>query len=122
MSGISIALFSYNGDNYIERQLQSLSQQTLQPCELVVFDDRSTDSNFEIIRSISSSSPFPVTVIVNEERVGYRRNFMKAAHLCQGDLIAFSDQDDIWEPEKLATVSGVFEDSQVVLCVRAKTC
>ncbi|HYG27337.1 MAG TPA: glycosyltransferase, partial [Caulobacteraceae bacterium] len=41
----------------------------------------------------------------NETNLGYVRNFLKAAGLCEGDWIAFCDQDDVWAADKLAAVS-----------------
>ena len=112
---ISIAMATYNGERFLEQQLQSLSKQTLLPAELVVCDDTSGDATVDIIRRFSETAPFPVKLIVNETRLGWRRNFLKAASLCVSEYIAYCDQDDIWLPEKLATVQSYLEKERPML-------
>lgn len=114
-SRISIAMATYNGEQFIRQQLDSLANQSLLPVELVVTDDCSTDTTLQILEDFSKNSPFPVRVHRNPNRLGYRDNFLKAASLCTGELIAFCDQDDVWLPEKLATMDLVFDDDKVLL-------
>lgn len=112
---VSIALATYNGARYIAEQLESLAQQTVLPDELVVSDDASSDETLSIVATFATEAPFPVRIEKNAERLGYRANFMKAAHLCKSDLIAFCDQDDVWLPLKLAACLATFEHKQVLL-------
>ncbi len=99
---ISIAMATYNGEAYIRAQLDSLAKQTLLPKELIVCDDGSDDRTLEIVERFSkTTAPFPVHIYRNQERLGFADNFLQAASLCNGDLIAFCDQDDVWLPEKL---------------------
>ena len=115
MSSISIALATHNGCKYIVEQLESLQEQVLLPVEVVVCDDVSTDNTLELVDDFAARAPFPVKVFCNETRLGYRDNFMKAASLCRGDLIAFCDQDDVWSPRKLLEVEKRFNDAGVML-------
>jgi len=105
---ISIAMATYNGARFIEQQLESFAAQTLPPAELVVTDDGSTDGTIEIVDRFASQAAFPVHVHRNPEQLGYTRNFSRAASLCTGDLVCFSDQDDRWHPAKLAKVAEEF--------------
>src|SRR5882672_1499287 len=98
MKTVSIAMATYNGARFIAEQLQSISNQTAPPSEVVICDDHSTDSTIEIATQFAAKAPFPVRIEKNTERLGYRSNFMKAAHLCKSDFVAFSDQDDVWLP------------------------
>lgn len=115
LPAISIALATYNGERFLAEQLESLSAQTLLPLELVVADDGSTDATLSILRDFAARAPFPVHVHESDERLGYRRNFRRAAQLCRGELISFCDQDDIWLPTKIATVAAHFADPGVLL-------
>jgi glycosyltransferase involved in cell wall biosynthesis len=115
MTTISIAMATYNGANFIGAQLDSLAAQTFLPYELVVTDDGSTDETLDIIAVFSKTAPFPVHVHMNAQRLNYRANFMQCANRCSGDLIAFCDQDDIWDRDKLATVVENFDDADVDL-------
>jgi glycosyltransferase involved in cell wall biosynthesis len=98
---ISIALCTYNGERFLARQLASIQQQTVLPYELVICDDCSTDKTIEIVRDFTASALFPVRIFRNERNLGFVANFERAIGLCQGDLIALSDQDDIWYPNRL---------------------
>ena len=112
---ISIAMATYNGSKYLVEQLDSLAAQTLTPYELIVTDDGSTDSTLEILDEFTRRAPFPVHIHRNEQRLGYRDNFLKAARLCGGELIAFCDQDDVWMPDKLLCVAQAFADDKLLL-------
>lgn len=105
----SIAMCTYNGAKYLEEQLRSFVNQTRLPDELIVCDDRSSDNTMDILCQFAKTAPFPVTVIQNEESLGVVKNFEKSAYLCKGDIIFFSDQDDIWKPEKIYRFMEIFE-------------
>jgi glycosyltransferase involved in cell wall biosynthesis len=111
MMKLSIALCTYNGGQYLQEQLDSVDAQTRAPDELVVCDDLSTDQTREILESYAARSSFPVRLCFNEQNIGSTRNFARAIELCEGDLIALSDQDDIWHPEKLERLEATFVSS-----------
>lgn len=119
MTKISIAMATYNGELYIRRQLDSIAQQTLPPAELIVCDDGSTDSTVNIVNDFSRSAPFPVEVVQNEKRLGFTANFLQAARMCHGDLIAFCDQDDEWLPQKLHRIVEISRESDALLFANA---
>ncbi len=106
---ISVAMCTYNGEPYLQEQLDSISAQTRLPCELVVCDDRSKDGTVEILNAFAKTAPFPVRVSVNDEQLGSTRNFDKAMRLCRGEYISLTDQDDRWMPEKLARLGGLLD-------------
>jgi glycosyltransferase involved in cell wall biosynthesis len=112
---VSVAMATYNGRRYVAEQLNSLAEQHQLPDELVVTDDASSDDTVAIVDAFASKAPFPVRIVRNAERVGYRRNFMCAAALCQSELIAFCDQDDIWNSQKLSICAASFSDPEVLL-------
>jgi len=112
---ISIAMATYNGEKFILEQLNSLAAQTTLPAELIVTDDGSADRTLEIIRTFAQTAPFAVDIYPNPKRLGYAENFLRAASLCQGDLIAFCDQDDVWLPQKLAVAAAPFSDPEVLI-------
>lgn len=118
---VSVAMATYNGAAFLDGQLASIAAQTRTPDELVVCDDGSTDGTVEILERFAREAPFEVRVIRNEQRLGYGDNFMKAARACRGDVIAWSDQDDVWMPEKLARCLHPFEQDPDVLVVEHST-
>lgn len=121
---ISIALATYNGAKYLNQQLNSFAEQIRLPDELVICDDASSDATVQIINEFATHATFPVRLHINEKNLGLFANFERAIILCSGDIIALSDQDDIWHEDKLAkyehtfnaspSASAVFSDAEVV--------
>jgi hypothetical protein len=115
MLEISVVMATFQGAPFLKEQLESLSAQTLLPVELIVSDDGSTDRTLEIVESFAATAPFVVHVSRNTARLGYRENFMRAATMAAAPLIAFCDQDDVWDVEKLRHMAGAFENDSVLL-------
>ena len=121
---ISVAMCTYNGEQFLAQQLASMAQQSRPPDELVVCDDRSTDRTVAMIREFAASVRYPVRVFENEYNLGVAANFERAIRLCEGNLIALADQDDIWYPIRLERserelaahpeVGLVFSDADVI--------
>jgi glycosyltransferase involved in cell wall biosynthesis len=105
---ISIAMCTYNGEKYLQEQLDSFLQQTRLPDELVVCDDGSQDSTVAILQAYADQAPFPVRIYINSEQLGASKNFEQAISRCNGDIITLSDQDDTWVPTKLMKFDKVF--------------
>jgi glycosyltransferase involved in cell wall biosynthesis len=97
---VSIALCTYNGDAYLKQQLDSIVNQSYPEIELIVVDDCSTDNTLNILKEYSARYSF-IKLFINPQNLGYIRNFEKAMSLCNGDFIALSDQDDIWDLNKI---------------------
>jgi glycosyltransferase involved in cell wall biosynthesis len=104
----SIAMTTFNGERYLREQLESICNQARLPDEVIICDDRSGDRTVEMIREFAVESPFPVRVIENAVRLGVTRNLEKSIGLCEGELIALCDQDDIWRTDKLEKLEQVF--------------
>lgn len=102
---------TYNGERYLQEQLNSFAKQSHLPDELVICDDGSTDDTAKIILGFMNTSPFKVNFIQNEQNLGHVQNFAKAMALCSGDIIFLSDQDDMWFPNKIETVMRVFHQN-----------
>lgn len=106
---------TYNGEPYLAEQLASIATQTRQPDELVVCDDQSTDNSREIVAAFAATVPFPVDLHVNERNIGFTKNFERAITLCNGDIIALADHDDVWLPQKLKRLETCFRKPEVGL-------
>jgi hypothetical protein len=116
---LSVAMATYNGERFLRGQLESLARQDRLPDELVVCDDGSTDSTVHVVEEFGATAPFPVRVYRNDRRLGFADNFLAAAARCEGDLIAFCDQDDIWLEHKLKRCIVVFADPSVMLAMHS---
>ena len=103
----SVAMCTYNGARFLGAQLASVAAQARAPDELVVCDDRSTDETARVVEEFAAAAPFRVRLHVNERNLGTTRNFERAVSLCEGDLIALSDQDDVWAEGRGPVVRGL---------------
>ncbi len=96
---ISIAMATYNGEKYLKEQLDSIYAQTYKNIEVIVTDDCSPDKTVDILEQYSKSHG--LRYFVNEQNLGFVKNFEKVLSLCNGDYIALADQDDIWCKDKI---------------------
>lgn len=120
---ISVALCTHNGARFLREQVRSICLQSLPPREIVLSDDASTDESVAIVRTTiaecAAERPgHPVVLRVFENRPALRvvKNFEQAISACTADLIALSDQDDVWLPERLAMMAARFaQDPRLLL-------
>ena len=105
-STISVALTTCNSAAYLPAQLASIAAQTRPPDEIVIGDDQSSDETPAIVQGFAASHPIPVHWERNPARLGISSNFERVAGRCRGDIVAFSDHDDVWMPQKLARLEA----------------
>jgi glycosyltransferase involved in cell wall biosynthesis len=106
---ISLVMATWNGAAYLKPQLGSLLVQTQPPFEMIVCDDASEDETTSILSGFIEVAPFPVTVYRRNERIGYARNFSGTLGSTSGEIILFSDQDDLWHPRKIELVAAAMQ-------------
>lgn len=109
---ISVVMATYNGEKYMEEQLDSIRMQTLQPDEVILCDDCSTDYTVEIAEKYIAKYHLQEKwkIIVNDKNLGYANNFNKAAEMASGDIIFFADQDDLWALEKIQKMFDIMKE------------
>tara|TARA_R110001592_G_scaffold179398_1_gene421012 strand:+ start:1352 stop:2242 length:891 start_codon:yes stop_codon:yes gene_type:complete len=110
---VSVAMATWNGEQYLAQQLDSILAQTRKPDELIICDDASQDGTVELLTEYALRHP-EIHLICNEQNEGINRNFRKALSLCTGDLIFISDQDDIWAQNKLALMLEASTDTALI--------
>ncbi len=112
---ISVAMTTYNGENFVLEQINSIFNQTRNIDELIIVDDHSSDQTIPIILHLMQEHPdWPIKVYVNTKNLGYKRNFEKAIALSSGDHIFLSDQDDVWMENKVEEMMRIMEmDPQI---------
>ena len=119
---VSVALCTRNGAAFIGAQLDSILNQTRPPQELVVSDDDSTDATLRLVRERvdayrARGGALEFQVFENHPALGVAANFAQAIAACRGDLIALSDQDDVWHPERLEIITRYFAEHPDVTLV-----
>ena len=109
---ISVVMAVYNGEKYIAEQLQSIYDQTRKPDEVIIRDDCSTDGTYNEIASFINENQLSDSwkLFKNVNNLGWKKNFYTASQDCTGDIIFFSDQDDIWHKNKIETMSAIMEE------------
>lgn len=114
----SVALCTYNGEKFLKEQIDSILLQTVPINEIVVCDDGSTDKTIEILNAYKEKYPDIFRIYQNERNLRSVKNFEKAISLCENEIIFLSDQDDVWEKEKVKVFLEYFknENDISVLC------
>ncbi len=103
MDKILVVMSTYNGEQYAEEQIESIVGQRDVEVDLLIRDDGSVDHTCQVIEQCMER--YSNIHLIRGENVGYRSSFfdtLVAAHGKSYDYYAFSDQDDVWEPKKLA--------------------
>jgi glycosyltransferase involved in cell wall biosynthesis len=109
---VTVLMCTYNGQDYIEEQIRSIIDQTHTNLKLVISDDGSIDKTIETIRKVAARSAQTINVR-SGPGLGFAKNFLSLAADCtiQGHYFAFSDQDDVWAPEKIqAAIQNIAEN------------
>jgi glycosyltransferase involved in cell wall biosynthesis len=106
---ISVAMCTYNGADFLPAQLESILAQSRKPDQIVVCDDGSTDETRALLQKFEKASPDVILLRFNKQNLGSIKNFEQAIGLCNGDVIALSDQDDVWRPDKLQLIEDRFK-------------
>lgn len=112
----SVVLSTYNGEQYIIEQLESIKNQTRIPDEVLIYDDCSTDQTVELVRNFIDKNRLDAWKLeVNQHNKGWKKNFMNGIWSASGDLVFPCDQDDIWMPHKIATMEKIIEDNSSIM-------
>jgi len=112
-SNVSVVMSTYNGERYLKNQLDSILSQEFdnQKFDLKIYirDDGSKDNTQDIIDKYVNNYPDIVNQVdKNHPNIGVKQSFFKLLKLVDGDYYFFSDQDDIWLPNKLDKFLEVF--------------
>ena len=107
----------YNGRQYIKEQLESIFNQTEKVDELVIVDDCSSTKCNDIIKSFQANERCCIKYVEHTENKGYAQTFFDALSLTTGDLIFLSDQDDIWDPQKVEKCERILSQNPNITCM-----
>ena len=100
---IDILMATYNGERYIEQQLESIMNQSETNWRLLVRDDCSQDNTRQIIQKYQIKYPEKIIFVPSTESSGSAmNNFFKLLDYAENEYIMFADQDDVWKPDKIA--------------------
>jgi len=112
-----VIVCTFNGEDYIVEQLQSILKQTCKVNKISIYDDQSSDATVtRILRFIDQQNEDDrqgFALHINAQNLGYAQNFMLAIENASADIIFLCDQDDIWQPNKVEATLELFNESGV---------
>lgn len=114
---ISVALCTYNGEKYIKQQLESIIDQTELVNEIIIGDDGSTDKTIQIAKEVLEDAKIDYKIICNTVNLGFCKNFENVISHTKGDIIFLSDQDDVWESDKVEVMIRDFDHNENSLVI-----
>ena len=119
---VGVAIATFNGSRFLDPQLRSIFDQTRLPDEIVISDDGSTDDTLSIARSYRAEAKragVRLRAVSHKGPSGVAANFAHAVSLSTTDVVALSDQDDVWLPHKLETLTRVVAADPSLLMVHS---
>lgn len=110
---VSVCMGIYNGEKFIEKQLQTLYKQSRPADEVILCDDCSTDDTVQIVKKFIADNGLDESwkLYLNTENKGYPGNFYYAMSLSTGDVVFPADQDDVWLENKIGDMLKVMESN-----------
>lgn len=107
----TVIMTTYNGEKYIIEQMESIRNQTLQPDEVLILDDCSTDSTAMIVENyINEHKLLHWKFVCNSVNQGWKKNFKNGFDMAESEYIFPCDQDDIWLDNKIAVMVRCMEE------------
>lgn len=110
----SVVLSAYCGEKYLRAQLDSILNQSRSPDEIIVIDDCSPDNGVteRIIDEYAGNYP-SIKKYCNPKNMGWAASFMNGIKYATKDVVFFSDQDDIWDSEKIQSMMSIMEKEKL---------
>ena len=108
---VSVLLAAYNGERFLPVQLESLAAQTESDFEVLYQDDGSSDGTPEVLASWAERDSRFHPGTEQGRHFGPAGNFFSLLKQTKGDLVLLCDQDDIWEPEKVASLLAAYREA-----------
>lgn len=120
----TIVIATYNGQEFLSEQIDSILNQTKLPEEIIFVDDCSDDDTKKIILNYASLIKLKgINVHVTEQKknVGYIKNFFNGIKQATQEIIFLCDQDDIWLPNKIEKYTTFFLNNSNILALHGNT-
>ena len=106
---VCVLMSTYNGENYIVEQINSILKQINVTVELIIRDDGSSDNTSSIIRKFEND--YSNILFIQGENVGVGRSFMELLKYApESDYYSFADQDDVWLEDKLCRAVNMIKE------------
>ena len=110
---VSVVIATFNGENFLSRQMDSIINQTYPNIEIIVVDDKSIDNTIFLIKNYAVKHP-NIKLILNEKTIGNVSSFEKGFQLATGEFIAPCDQSDVWDINKISTLINEIDNHEII--------
>lgn len=114
---VSVAVTTYQGEQFLREQLKSILQQLTKEDEVVISDDGSTDGTIALIQEVQKAYPHISVRLLEGPRQGIKKNVENVLSQSKGQFIFLADQDDIWMSHKVEKVLQCFREQKVSLVI-----
>jgi len=124
MPSVSILLFAYNHEAFIEAALMSALRQDMTGHELVIVDDASTDRTRTIIQQVLAREQIPglkLTTLFHERNLGLLGATNSGMAIATGEIFLMMAGDDISMPDRLRRTAAIFDENPRVQLVYGET-
>ena len=112
---IDILLTTYNGQAYLKEQIDSILAQSNQDWRLIIRDDGSSDNSVSIVEKYAAEYPDKIKLIIDSDgNLGANLNFGRLLEQANAGYIMFSDQDDVWLPNKIELTLNVMKATEQI--------
>ena len=99
---VDILMATYNGEKYLSQQIESILNQSYKNIRLIIRDDGSNDQTRSIIESYRVKYPQIIEIISDTKNIkSAAGNFMELSKYASSEYVMFSDQDDVWDKDKV---------------------
>ena len=98
---IAVLMATYNGETYLEAQIESLLKQTYRDFIVYAHDDGSKDKTMQVLEKYVEQYPDKFRLLRYAALKSAKKNFFSLLKKVEADYYMFCDQDDIWLPEKI---------------------
>lgn len=112
---VSVIMPAYNAQRFIDQAISSVLAQTMTNWELIVIDDCSSDSSYEMALR-QQEGDCRIRVLRNDSNCGVAKTRNRGIELAHGAYIAFLDSDDIWSPDKLEQQLRLLTSQNAAIC------
>ena len=111
MELVTVLMSTYNGEKYLQEQLDSIYRQKGVNIKLIIRDDCSTDKTLEILKENKKEHPDMITIIEGKENLKSCKSFFRLiSSYTEGSYFALADQDDIWDENKLEVAINMLKE------------
>jgi glycosyltransferase involved in cell wall biosynthesis len=107
---VSVIVTNYNYSLYLPRCINSILQQTYENIEIIVCDNNSSDTSFELVTKIANEHPGRITCLRHRKNFGSAANYISGEQLARGSYLINFGADDYMLPNFVATAIRLFNE------------